>query len=469
MKRREHRPEEEHMILHCAQRSWLIALAIGAASMAHAASSDLAAVMNEALANDPVFGSARFAEEASAEAEPQARAALLPNVSLSASLNDTRSHLVSDNAQIEPSFVQTFTTWGPTLQVALPLYRAQLWDTLSQSKLTVRQSELQFAQAREDLIVRVAQAYFDVLASGDALMAIQTNKRAISEQLAQAQREFEVGTKTIVDTHEAKARYDLALAQEQVALGDLVVKKAALRAIIGRDAGDLAPLLDAPELAAPRPADVEAWAHNAEDSNFSVLASRAASEIAHRETQRARDAYRPTLDLSGTVQWQHATSVAPTTTLFGSNSQAFSTNTTSGSVGLLATVPLYTGDLLQSRIREARASENKAAQDLEAARRNAAQSARQAYTGTDYGLAQVRALESAETSAKTQLESTRLGYQVGVRINLDVLNADTQLFNTQRDLKKARYDFLVNGLRLKAAAGTLQDRDVQAINSLLQH
>jgi outer membrane protein len=448
------------MAMQRAMRSCLIVLvAAGASSAVRAAASDLTAVLNEALTNDPVFGSARFSEQASLEAEPQARAALLPNVSASASVNTTDYHFVSGNYQALPSFTQTFTSWGPTLQVAVPLYRAQLWDSLSQSKLAVRQSELQFAQAREDLIVRVAQAYFDVLASGDALIAIQTNKQAISEQLAQAQREFEVGTKTIVDTHEAKARYDLALAQEQVALGDLIVKKSALRAIIGRDAGDLAPLRDKPELVAPQPADVEAWAHNAEQNNFSVLAAHAASEIAHRETRRARHAYQPTVDLSGSVQWQHST---------GQVLIPFQNNVTQGAVGVIATVPLYTGDLLQSRIREARANESRADQDLEGARRNAAQSARQAYTGTDFGLAQVRALESAETSAKTQLESTRVGYEVGVRINLDVLNANTQLFNTQRDLKKARYDFLVNGLRLKTASGTLEDRDVQAVSALLR-
>ncbi|HEX4583496.1 MAG TPA: TolC family outer membrane protein [Burkholderiaceae bacterium] len=448
------------MILQRAMRSCLFALAAaGASSAGQAANSDLATVLNEALSNDPVFAAARFTEQASLEAEPQARAALLPNISASASVNTTDYHFVSGNTQALPSFTQTFTSWGPTLQVALPLYRAQLWDSLSQSKLAVRQSQLQFAQAREDLIVRVAQAYFDVLASSDALAAIQTNKQAISEQLAQAQREFEVGTKTIVDTHEARARYDLALAQEQVALGDLIVKKSALRVIIGRDAGDIAPLRETPELVAPQPADVEAWAHNAEQNNFSVLAARAVSEIALRETRRARDAYQPTLDVSGSVQWQHST---------GQVLIPFQNNVTQGAIGLIATVPLYTGDLLQSRIREARANERRAEQDLEAARRNAAQAARQAYTGTDYGLAQVRALESAETSAKTQLESTRVGYEVGVRINLDVLNANTQLFNTQRDLKKARYDFLVNGLRLKAASGTLEDRDVQAVNALLQ-
>jgi len=439
----------------------LMALALTAATplACRAAPTDLASLLNEALANDPVFGSARFAVQASAEAEPQARAALLPNVQLQGSVNSTDYHFVTSNAQALPGFVQTFSNWGPALQVALPLYRAQLWDSLSESKLSVRQSELQFSQAREDLIVRVAQAYFDVLASSDTLLAIQTNKQAISEQLAQAQREFEVGTKTIVDTHEAKARYDQAVAQEQVALGDLIVKKSTLRQIVGHDVEDLVPLRDAPQLVGPQPASVEAWAHSSEQNNFTVQAARAASEIAHRETKRARDAYRPTLDLSGSVQWQHST---------GQVLLPFAYNATQGSIGLIATVPLYTGDLLQSRIREARANESRSEQDLEAARRNAAQAARQAYTGTDYGLAQVHALESAETSAQTQLESTRLGYEVGVRINLDVLNANTQLFNTRRDLKKARYDFLVNGLRLKAASGTLEDRDVQAVNALLQ-
>jgi outer membrane protein len=458
------------MVSQRARRSCLIALALaGPCSAVSAASSDLASLLNEALANDPVFGSARFAEQAGTEAEPQARAALLPNVSLQGSANETHSRVLSDNFQLQPDYTQTFTTWGPTLQVALPLYRAQLWDALSQSKLSVQQSEMQLSQAREDLIVRVAQAYFDVLASHDALVAIQTNKQAISEQLAQAQREFEVGTKTIVDTHEAKSRYDQAVAQEQVALGDVIVKKSALRAIIGRDPGELATLREAPDLVSPQPADVEAWAHNAEDNNFSVLAARAASEIAHRETRRARDAYQPTLDLSGSVQWQRATNIGLSVTRAGTlNTTPFTTSTTSGAVGVIATVPLYTGDLLQSKIREARANESRAEQDLEAARRNAAQLARVAYTGTDYGLSQVRALESAEVSAKTQLESTRVGYEVGVRINLDVLNANTQLFNTQRDLKKARYDFLVNGLRLKAASGTLQDRDVKAVNALLQ-
>src|SRR6266853_3601378 len=221
-----------------AMRSCLIALAAALAvpSAARAASNDLSSILNDALANDPLYASARFAQQASAEAEPQARSALLPNVSLSASVSATKYRLTDESQEpLSSSFKATFTSWGPTLQVALPLYRPQLWDSLSQSRLTVQQSEAQFAQAREDLIVRAAQAYFDVLASTDALGAIETNKQAISEQLAQAKREFEVGTKTIVDTHEAQARYDQAVAQEQVALGDLIVKKSALRTIVGHD------------------------------------------------------------------------------------------------------------------------------------------------------------------------------------------------------------------------------------------
>jgi len=214
------------------------------------------------------------------------------------------------------------------------------------------------------------------------------------------------------------------------------------------------------ELAPPQPNDIETWARSAESSNYSVLAARAGSEIAHCEVKRARDAYLPTVNVTGSVQWQRGDHGS--LYLGGQDSQ------TNSQLGINLTVPVFTGGYIQSKVREAHIREDKADQDLELARRTAAQSARQAYTGVDYGLAQVQALESAEISAKTQVDSTRLGYQVGVRINLDVLNANTQLFNTQRDLKKARYDFLVNGLKLKAAAGALVDDDVAVVNALLQ-
>ena len=437
----------------------LLAAAVSAAVPALAAGTDLLELTRDALLNDATYSSARFLQTATAELEPQARANLLPNLGASLGETATRVDFHSDSAAV-PSLQKTFNVWGPALNLTLPVYSAPLWDSLDQAKLTVKQGEAQLAQARSDLLVRVAQAYFDVLAAQDALTALRENKKSVSEQLAQAKREFEVGTKTIVDTHEAKARYDQIDAQEQVARGDLAVKQSALRTIIGREVGELLPLKDPVQLEPPRPNDIDAWAHSAESDNFSVQAARAGTEIARRVTQGARDAYLPSVNITGNLQYQRADNYSIYLPVNAAVTQS--------NLGISVTIPVFTGGAIQSRVREAHAREDKADQDLEFARRSAAQAARQAYTGVDFGLAQVQALESAEVSAKTQLDSTRLGYHVGVRINLDVLNANTQLFNTERDLKKARYDFLVNGLKLKAAAGSLQDEDVQSVNALLQ-
>jgi len=406
---------------------------------------DLLSIYRDAVTNDSVFASARFARQAAEERTPQARSALLPFVSAGADY--TRSYVHTD----PPGTSRSFNSWGPTITASMPLYRPQNWDSLDQAKLSVTSAEASLAQARQDLILRVTQAYFDVLAAQDNVTAIQANKTAVAEQLAQARREFEVGTKTIVDTHEAQARFDQIVAQEQVALGDLVVRSNALRSIISREPGAVLPLRDAPTLTQPAPESIDAWAKQAEDASPLVAIARAGAQIAQIETRRNRHGHWPTLDLVASANADRGSGV----------------NTRASSVGVQLNVPIYSGGLIQSRVREALANEEKARQDLESARRNAAQSARQAYTGTNFGLSQVRALESAEVSAKSQLDSTRLGYQVGVRINLDVLNATTQLFNTQRDLKKARYDFLVNGLRLKSAAGSLEEKDVDAINALL--
>ncbi|HYB50858.1 MAG TPA: TolC family outer membrane protein [Burkholderiaceae bacterium] len=438
---------------------WVASMLLVIAPPAFAEGTDLLTLTREALVNDPTYSAARFAQLAAIEAVPQARANLLPNVNASLSESANRVDYRSTNDALEPSYEKTFNSWGPALNFTLPVYSAPLWENLTQAKLSVKQSEARLAQARAELLLRVAQAYFDVLAAQDALTALRENKKAVSEQLAQAKREFEAGTKTIVDTHEAKARYDQIDAQEQVARADLAVKQSALRAIIGHDAGELKALRDPVRLEPPRPNDVDTWAHDAEDANYSVVAARASAEIARHETRRARDAYLPSVNLTGGVQYQRST---------GNIYLPVGNNTTASNLGITLTVPVFTGGAIQSQVREALAHESRADEDLELARRTAAQTARQAYTGVDYGLAQVQALESAEVSAKTQLDSTRLGYQVGVRINLDVLNANTQLFNTQRDLKKARYDFLVSGLKLKAAAGDLQDEDVQTVNALLQ-
>ena len=419
------------------------------------AKNDLVTIYRDALANDTVYASAKFSRQAAEERTPQARAALLPNISAGLSATDTYFRYESPPL---PDLARTFWAWGPTIAATMPIYRPQNWDVLDQARLFVTGADATFAQARQDLILRVTQAYFDVLGAQDNLTALEALKRAVSENLAQAKREFEVGTKTIVDTTEAQARFDQIVAQEQVARGQLIVLRSALRVIIGRDAGELATLRDSPQLERPVPDDVEAWAKRAEESNPNVTFAISSSRIAALETRRNRDAYLPTVDLVASASYSRASA---------SQTSILNNTTGVGQIGVQLNVPIYSGGLIQSRVREALANEERARSDLESARRNAAQGARQAYTGVDFGLSQVRALESAEVSAQSQLDSTRLGYQVGVRINLDVLNANTQLFTTQRDLKRARYDFLLNGLRLKSAAGSLEDKDVDAVNVLL--
>jgi outer membrane protein len=320
-------------------------------------------------------------------------------------------------------------------------------------------TDAQFAQARQDLILRVSQAYFDVLSAQDILQTLKVQKIAISEQLASAKRNFEVGTQTITDSQEAQARYDLILAQEFAGQGDLDVKRAALQQIIGRDAGELATLKPQIQLSGPQPERVVDWVASAESQNFGVVASQFAVEIAKRDISRNRAGHYPTLDL--------VASAGRTSTSAGSVINNGAGVSQPNSIGVQWNIPLFSGFAVTSRVRESIALEDKARNDFETTRRAAAQGARQSYIGVVSGLAQVKAYEAAEISSRSALESNKLGYQVGVRINIDVLNAQQQLSTTLQNLSKARYDTIVNGLRLKSAAGILKEQDLAEVNALL--
>jgi len=413
---------------------------------------DLLMLYRMALDNDSQYAAAKAQYLATLEREPQARSALLPYLNLQGRTNQY-SYEVSPQ-----DFNNSFGDYGGGLGLSVPVYRPQNWEALGQAKLVVAQGESVLAQARQDLALRLANAYFTVLAARDQVIALEVQKESTLQQLAQAKREFEVGTKTIVDTNEAQARYDQIVAGLQVAVGTLLVRRNELTAIVGRDPAVLAELVDNPTLELPRPNEISNWVKTAEDANYGVQIARANSEIATREIQRAKDGYKPTVDLVAGYNINRFNGTQTT-------DSSFRTNT--GSIGLQLNVPLYTGGLTQSRVREAVALQDKSLSDLETARRSAANAARAAFTGVNFGLAQVQALESAERSARTQLESTQLGYRVGVRILLDVLNATTQLVGTQRDLKKARYDFLLSGLNLKASVGALSEDDLRAVDALL--
>ena len=417
-------------------------------AQAHAA--DLMQFYREALSNDPVYASARSSRAAGDERLVQSRAGLLPSIGASGSY--TRSELEAYGQKINTN------NNAYTVQLTQPLLRVANWEGYQQGKLQVAVSEAQFAQVKQDLIVRVGQAYFDVLAAQDALTFLKAQESAITEQLASAKRNFEVGTATITDTNEAQARYDLATAQEIAAQNDLEVRRTALQQIIGKPPGVLSVLRVGVTLTPPSPAAIEPWVSSAEQQNFSVLSQQLNVEIAKREIKRSRAGHYPTLDLIALRSRSAQT---------GSAFAGASGTGTNNAIGVQWSIPIFSGFAVDSKVRENIALEDRARNDLENAIRSAAQTARQSYLGVNNGLAQVRALQAAEISSQSALESNRLGYQVGVRINIDVLNAQQQLFSTRRDLARARYDTLMSGLRLKSAAGTLREEDLGQINTLL--
>lgn len=409
---------------------------------------DLMEAYRAAQAYDSQFASARAAREANSEKSVQGRAGLLPSVTVTGTANK-----VNGESTLNPNINYSANSYQ--LQLRQPLYNRASGDVYEQSKLQVAVSEVQFDQAKNDLMIRVAQAYFDVLAAQDTIAFIQAQRVAIAEQLASAKRNFEVGTATITDTHEAQARYDLSNAQEIAAVNDLEVKRNAFAQITGKLPPALASLKTGLKLTPPEPASMDPWVQTAESGNFSVVAQGLLAEVAKLEISRNRAGHLPTLDAVAS---------------YGSNTSFFTSaiTTTTTNIGVQLTIPIFNGYATSSKIREAVSLEDKSRADLDTARRNAAQSTRAAYFGVQSGLSQVRALEAAEVSSKSALDSNRLGYEVGVRINIDVLNAQQQLYSTRRDLAKARYDTLMNGLRLKAAAGNLSEADLAQFNELFE-
>lgn len=399
---------------------------------------------------DAAYLSARAAAQAAEHRAAQADALLRPSATLagnvSMGLADAPRVGTRDNNAL-----------GATLSARYPLINKATAPTIEQSRRAVQVTQADLEAVEQDLIVRLSQAYFDVLAAQDALATTRASKVAITEQLASAKRNFEVGTATITDTREAQARFDLATAQEIAAENDLRTKRIALDQLVGRSNVSPKGLLRTATLPAPLPADAEAWASQADSGHPSVRKARLGLDVARLETEKARAAEGFTLDAVGSVGSTH----------FGGKGATLPGQNTSATVGVQLNWPLYTGGATQNRIKETLALEDKSRNDLDAARRAVTQATRQAFFGVQSGLAQVKALEAAESSSQLALEATQLGYRVGVRVNLDVLNAQTQLFQTRRDLAKARYDVILGGLKLRLASGQLKPADVAAVNALL--
>jgi len=433
----------------------LLPLAFASTSQAQS----LVDIYEMAKGHDATFQSARSQYEANLAKADQGKAALLPTVALSAGATRTQLESYAIKGSPAPTQDRPYTTQTAGINASQPLYRPANLATYRQSQKGLELAEAAMSQAEQDLIVRVSQAYFDVLSAQDSLAFVQAQKAAVAEQLASAKRNFEVGTATITDTREAQAWFDLVTAQEIAADNDLRVKSVALELLVGKAGLKPKRIQSGAKLPAVDVQSIDNWVAQSEQHHPGLRQARANLDVAKLETEKATAGHKPTVDFTlGYNSQRNINGTAVTTA---------STQANVATAGITANLPLFAGFATQNRIREAAALEDKARSDLEGAQRQVAQVTRTAYLGLQAGQGQVKAYEAAEASSQVALEANKLGYQVGVRINIDVLNSQSQLFQTKRDLAKARYDVLIGQLKLRQAAGVLKAEDLQPINALL--
>ncbi|PAT34063.1 TolC family protein [Vandammella animalimorsus] len=483
-------------LLHRRQPRRLVVCALAAALLGAVPSlqaQSLLEMVQQASGYDAQWRAALAHKQAAERRSDQARAALLPQVGVGAEL--ARSH-----TRVQPLGLRhDGTTRTVALQAAQPLYRPADRLTLAQSKLAIEDAAHQLDASAQDLIVRVAQAYFDVLAAQDTLAVVRAQKVAVQEQLAAAQRNFDVGNATITDTREAQARFDLIRAQEIAAENSLQVRRLALDQTVGQHGTRPWPLkLPADLLAALAPignaashtpdgkasseaslesdaatgtasdqpgkampaAGLQDWVARAEQYQPQIRRARLALEQARLETDKAKTGHLPTVNLSARLAQVHNPNGTPAAPHPGTRNQQ-------ASIGVALNMPLFAGFAVQNRVKETLALQEQARAQLDQAQRQTVQATREAFFGLQSGLSQVQALQAAEASSLSALEANQLGYQVGVRINIDVLNAQSQLYQTRRELAQARYGVLMAQLRLAQASGTLGLDTVRRINALL--
>jgi outer membrane protein len=436
-------------------------LAFGAAG---AQAQSLTEVVQAARTVDATYLGALSSADAAHYRYEQARSAHLPTAGLQvqAGRSDSTAPTIGGNstgaAVVEET--QKNTSLGATVNAQQNLFNRANDLTIDQAQKNEELAQSQLAQADQDLIVRVAQAYFNVLAAADALNSVQGNSKAISEQLASARRNFEVGNATITDTREAEARADLARSKQIAAENDLLVAKVTLDQLVGRNGVVPHPLVLPAVLPPVVPSQVSDWVTLAESDSQALKQARLGLEVAELQTSKARAGHLPTLVANANYGRSRA---RETIDGFGS----FTANSRNSGVSVTLSVPIFSGFLIQNQVNEAAALERKARTDADGIHNNVVLVTRTAFAGALTQAAQVKALEAAEASSKLALDATLLGYKVGVKVNLDVLNAQSQLYQTQTDAAGARYQYLVSQLKLRQAAGNLTTNDLLPIDALL--
>ena len=436
-----------------------IVLCAGLSQVAQA--TDLVEVYQKALTGDPQFRQVAANKRAVLEERPQALANLLPEVSLSADIAGISSVRTGSNSigfDSSRSFVDlsrsNADTRGYDLILSQPVFHGDRYLRLKQADNSIKQADAELSAAQINLALRVSTTYFNVLAAVDSLGFAEAEKRSLSQQLEQARQRFDVGLTAVTDVQEAQAGYDRAVADEIRAINEIDNTREALREITGEFLPDLEGLDETIPMVSPEPADIESWSNNAMSNNLDVIAAIHAVDIARDEIKVQQSGHLPTVDLTARRSYNE------------SDTSGDSENT-SNTIGLQFNMPLYSGGSVSSRTRATQERLNQQLEILEQIRRQAHRQARQSYLGVMSGISQIKALQQAVVSSEVALDATRTGFEVGTRTAVDVVQSERALFQAKRDLSRARYDYIINTLNLKQAAGILTIDDIEQINQWL--
>ena len=414
-------------------------------------------VYQQALAHDATLASALSTNRAAQEIIEQGKALYRPTVNFNAETNALKSsfHYLSTSSTDRSQF----ENYRYGVDARQPIFRQQNLIQIDQATTQVSIADKQLNVAQQALMLRTSQAYFDVLMAQDRIDLIVAQKTAIAGQLAQAQANFDLGSATITDANEAQARYDLVVAQEIAALNEFEIAKHAVQAITGQLPQRLANVklqLKANEMGL----SMATWQELAMLNNLNIQIQQDTAKLAEQEIARNQAGHLPTLDAVASYTNSYANG---TISRFGAGNEL-----QVGSIGLQLQIPLYEGGAVSSRVRQAQLNKQRAQDDLTAVRRQTELDTQRAYLNLSSSIAQLKALDQAVISSQSQLDATQLGYQVGVRTSVDVLNAQQQFFSAKRDVAQARYNYLINIIRLKAAAGVVAAADLVDINQQLE-
>jgi len=429
--------------------------AIMLAIITPARADDLISVYDLALDSDPQYQAAIAAHDAALEVVPQSRAVLLPDINLRGDISRNRFHERNPAPGEEENTYHTNENYSANLRQSL--YHRDRFIALEQANSRVAQADAELESAYQELILRVATRYFIVLGAMDNLEFVKADKAAIGRTLEQAEQRFEVGLAAITDVYEAQARYDTAVSDEINAEALLDDAREALRELTGMILGDPEILRPEIPLLPPKPPVKEQWVDTAVVQNPRILAAHAATEVSRQEIEIRRSGHYPTADLTANYTYRDES--------FGG---VLPLERNDSAVGLEFNMPVYQGGLVSSQVRESRFRSAQTEDEMERVRREVERQLRDSFRGVYAEISRVKALGQARASSKKALEASEEGFEVGTRTIVDVLDSQRELLRVRRDHARSRYDYLLNTLKLKQAAGILEDTDLAQVNDLLQ-